>query len=128
MLTADVAKDDTVPVRMSEHKKQKLKKVCWYVGGRVVFVWACLMSLVGVVVCHLNSILQAARERTAGDAWFNLPATPITPELHNDLKVLRMRGAIDPQRHYKKADSKELPKYFQVPNENLISSSLHPHP
>ena len=59
VLTADVAKDDTVPVRMSKHKKQKLKKVCWYVGGRVVFVWACLMGLVGggVLGCHLISIL-----------------------------------------------------------------------
>ena len=82
---------------------------CWWCGGNA----------------SSFPFLQAEREHTAGNAWFNLPATPITPELHNDLKVLRMRGAIDPQRHYKKADSKELPKFFQVPNMNLDPSSLY---
>ena len=53
-------------------------------------------------------------DRSAGKEWFDLPATAITPELKNDLRILKMRGALDPSRHYKKNDTKELPKYFQV--------------
>ena len=53
-------------------------------------------------------------DRSAGKEWFDLPATTITPELKNDLRILKMRGALDPSRHYKKNDTKELPKYFQV--------------
>ncbi len=88
----------------------------------LAFGLVCSIST-GSDVASLSS-LQAERERTAGDGWFNLPATPITPELRSDLKVLRMRSAIDPQRHYKKADSKELPKFFQVQNYSLDSTSL----
>lgn len=94
-----------------------------------------LIGVIAIDVWGVTSLptLQAAKEHTAGDAWFNLPATQITPELRNDLKVLRMRGAIDPQRHYKKADSKELPKYFQVRNrssacEFRLQLSFYPHP
>jgi hypothetical protein len=54
------------------------------------------------------------KEKSAGSGWFHLPATPLTPELRNDLKLLKMRGAIDPKQHYKRNDSKELSKYFQV--------------
>ena len=88
----------------------------------LAFGLVCSIST-GSDVSSLSS-LQAERERTAGDGWFNLPVTPITPELRSDLKVLRMRSAIDPQRHYKKADSKELPKFFQVQNYSLDSTSL----
>lgn len=38
----------------------------------------------------------------------------MTAELERDLKIIKMRGAIDPKRHYRKDDSKELPKYFQM--------------
>ena len=55
-------------------------------------------------------------DRSSGKDWFDLPATTITPELKNDLRILKMRGALDPSRHYKKNDTKELPKYFQVCN------------
>ena len=58
--------------------------------------WWCVQFQL-VATCHLFPSLQAERELTAGDGWFNLPATPITSELRNDLKVLRMRSAIDPQ-------------------------------
>ena len=43
-----------------------------------------------------------------------MPAPQLTQELKNDLKLLRMRNALDPARHYKTADSKNLPRYFQV--------------
>ena len=75
--------------------------------------WWCVQFQL-VVTCHLFPSLQAERECTAGDEWFNLPATPITSELRNDLKVLRMRSAIDPQRHYKKADCTGSFRYKSV--------------
>ena len=59
-------------------------------------------------------VCQMQSDRSAGKEWFDLPATTITPELKNDLRILKMRGALDPSRHYKKNDTKELPKYFQV--------------
>ena len=43
-----------------------------------------------------------------------MPAPQLTPQLKNDLKLLQMRGALDPARHYKANDSKKLPRYFQV--------------
>ncbi len=38
----------------------------------------------------------------------------VTEEQKRDLEVLRMRGALDPKRFYKKNDAEAPPKYFQV--------------
>ena len=38
----------------------------------------------------------------------------MTPEIEQDLKILKLRNVLDRKRHYKKNDSKTLPKYFQV--------------
>lgn len=46
--------------------------------------------------------------------WFNLPATQLTPEIEQDMKLIKMRNILDRKRHYKKNDSCALPKYFQV--------------
>nr|XP_055023589.1 deoxynucleotidyltransferase terminal-interacting protein 2 [Misgurnus anguillicaudatus] len=54
------------------------------------------------------------REKTTGDGWFNMKAPELTEELKNDLKVLKMRSALDPKRFYKKNDREGFPKYFQV--------------
>ncbi|XP_028760042.1 rRNA-processing protein fcf2-like [Neltuma alba] len=64
----------------------------------------------------LNKLLRKQVKDTAGKNWFDMPAQTMTPELEKDLKLLKLRGAIDPKRHYKKGDSKSktLPKYFQV--------------
>eukprot|EP00744_Colponema_vietnamica_P005100 GILI01007504.1.p1 GENE.GILI01007504.1~~GILI01007504.1.p1 ORF type:complete len:167 (+),score=58.80 GILI01007504.1:107-607(+) len=53
-------------------------------------------------------------EDTAGKDWFNMPATPITPELKQDLTALKLRAFYDPKRFYKKDSGKALPKYFQI--------------
>ncbi|XP_073331986.1 deoxynucleotidyltransferase terminal-interacting protein 2 [Pagrus major] len=57
---------------------------------------------------------RVEREKSTGDAWFNMKAPEITPELKGDLQVLKMRGSLDPKRFYKKNDRDGLPKYFQV--------------
>jgi hypothetical protein len=62
----------------------------------------------------LKKIKKAEREKTKGSDWFNMKAPEMTPELQNELDVLRMRSAIDPTRFYKKLDSTAPPKYFQV--------------
>nr|XP_025648395.1 uncharacterized protein LOC112743395 isoform X1 [Arachis hypogaea] len=64
----------------------------------------------------LNKLLRKQAKDTAGKDWFDMPAQTITPELQTDLKLLKLRSALDPKRHYKKGESKSkaLPKYFQV--------------
>ncbi|XP_078264388.1 deoxynucleotidyltransferase terminal-interacting protein 2 isoform X2 [Rhinoraja longicauda] len=52
--------------------------------------------------------------KTAGDSWYNMKAPDLTDEVKNDLRVLKMRAAIDPKRFYKKNDREGFPKYFQV--------------
>lgn len=51
---------------------------------------------------------------TAGAGWFDLPATPMTPELEKDLKVLSMRGALDRKQFYRGGEQPGKSKYFQV--------------
>ncbi|KAG9459733.1 hypothetical protein H6P81_004241 [Aristolochia fimbriata] len=62
----------------------------------------------------LNKLLRKQVKDTSGKGWFNMPAATITPEIKKDLQILKLRSVIDPKRHYKKGDSKTLPKYFQV--------------
>lgn len=39
----------------------------------------------------------------------------MTPELKKDLQLLKMRGVLDPKRHYKKDDVKSLaPEFSQI--------------
>ncbi|XP_028668263.1 deoxynucleotidyltransferase terminal-interacting protein 2 isoform X2 [Erpetoichthys calabaricus] len=54
------------------------------------------------------------RAKTTGDSWFNMKAPELTEDLKNDLRVLKMRSAMDPKRFYKKNDRDGFPKYFQV--------------
>lgn len=58
--------------------------------------------------------VQAESSKSAGSGWFDMPAPQLTAELKNDLRLLKMRGALDPARHYKKTHSNSLPRYFQV--------------
>ena len=54
------------------------------------------------------------REDTAGSGWFNMKATEMTPEVKQDLKVLRMRSVLDPTRRYKRDDRRNAPKHVQI--------------
>ncbi|XP_005191274.2 deoxynucleotidyltransferase terminal-interacting protein 2 [Musca domestica] len=54
------------------------------------------------------------RSKTKGKKWFDMPATEVTEEIQNDLKILQMRSVLDPKHFYKKNDLKVLPKYFQI--------------
>ena len=72
----------------------------------------------------LNKMLREQVKDTSGKNWFDMPAQTMTPELQRDLKLLQLRDAIDPKRHYKKGNSKSktLPKYFQV--GTIVASPL----
>ena len=43
-----------------------------------------------------------------------MPATQIDDKLKRDLRLLRLRSAMDPKRFYKSADATKFPKHFQV--------------
>lgn len=73
----------------------------------------------------MKKLKKEQRDKTKGDAWFNMPATEVTEEIKNDLEVLQMRGALDPKRFYKKNPNKELPKYFQM--GQYVNSPLDYH-
>ncbi|XP_014622228.1 rRNA-processing protein fcf2-like [Glycine soja] len=73
------------------------------------------MALISSSMAYLHLLSFIASSKFKG-SLFNMPAQTITPELQKDLKLLKLRAALDPKRHYKKGDSKSktLPKYFQV--------------
>ena len=56
---------------------------------------------------------RAGQPETKGKGWFDLPAQTLDSETKNSLRVLKLRGAFDPKRFYRSADSTKLPKFFQ---------------
>lgn len=46
--------------------------------------------------------------------WFDLPRTHIDEKMKRDLRLLRLRAAMDTKRFYKTPDSTKFPTYFQV--------------
>ena len=54
------------------------------------------------------------KSQTLGDKWFGMKAQELTEEKKNDLLALNMRRGWDPKRFYKKNESKDLPKFFQI--------------
>lgn len=59
--------------------------------------------------------LQKRKKATAGSNWYNLPRTELTPELKRDLQLLKMRNVLDPHRHYKKDNTRDIvPEFSQV--------------
>ncbi|TPX38873.1 hypothetical protein SeLEV6574_g07551 [Synchytrium endobioticum] len=77
-------------------------------------VAAPIPSLSEAKQCEKES--EKMKTSTAGPSWFNLPAPDITPEIRQDLMILKNRSVLDPKRFYKREDKsrKELPKYFQI--------------
>lgn len=55
---------------------------------------------------RLNGAKKAAAAVTSGKGWFDLPATELTDEVKQDLRAVRMRGALDPKRFYKSMDGR----------------------
>ncbi|KAL9107568.1 MAG: hypothetical protein Q9227_007568 [Pyrenula ochraceoflavens] len=55
-----------------------------------------------------------SEKTTAGQDWFDLPRTEMTPHLKRDLQLLNMRSVLDPHRHYKKSGKMKVPVFSQV--------------
>ncbi|KAH0292088.1 Fcf2-domain-containing protein [Aureobasidium namibiae CBS 147.97] len=53
-----------------------------------------------------------SKKATAGEQWYNMPRTDLTPELKRDLQLLKMRNVLDPHRHYKKENGKMRPPEY----------------
>lgn len=45
--------------------------------------------------------------------WYSIPTKEITPEVKMDLKILKLRNALDPKRFYKSNDDSKLPERFE---------------
>ncbi|GAA5988892.1 hypothetical protein JCM11641_002113 [Rhodosporidiobolus odoratus] len=59
--------------------------------------------------------IRAKQPHTAGPKWFNLPATPLTPQLQRELSALRLSNALDPKKFLRGGAQKEkLSEFFQV--------------
>lgn len=50
---------------------------------------------------------------TSGSKWFDMPKGELTDSVKRDLKIIQMRAALDPKRHYKK-DKWQVPEFFQI--------------
>ena len=61
-----------------------------------------------------RAAVRKAASANSGPGWFNLAAPAFTPDLKRDLRLLRLRGAFDPKRFYKSADTGRLPEHFAV--------------
>ena len=62
----------------------------------------------------LKKLKKIEREKTKGKDWYNMSAPEMTEERQRDLELLQMRHVLDPKRFYKKNNSENLPKYFQI--------------
>ncbi|GAA6062276.1 hypothetical protein JCM10212_000936 [Sporobolomyces blumeae] len=59
--------------------------------------------------------LRANKPHTAGSQWFDMPATPMTPELKRELDALRLRNALDPKKFMKGGAKKDkVGEFFQI--------------
>jgi len=55
------------------------------------------------------------KEATSGKNWYDMPRLEETDEIKKDLEILKLRGTLDPARHFRKSDRKRAnPKYFHV--------------
>jgi len=55
----------------------------------------------------------AEKESSKGAKWFHMKRAEMTEEEKRDLKLLKMRKALDPKTFYKGDDMKGLPRFFQ---------------
>ncbi|KAI9718976.1 MAG: hypothetical protein M1812_003861 [Candelaria pacifica] len=61
-----------------------------------------------------RSLAEQEEIATAGEDWFKLPRTNLTPELKRDLQLLRLRSVLDPKRNYKKDNRSHVPVFSQI--------------
>uniref|UniRef100_A0A182QDA8 Fcf2 pre-rRNA processing C-terminal domain-containing protein n=1 Tax=Anopheles farauti TaxID=69004 RepID=A0A182QDA8_9DIPT len=63
----------------------------------------------------LRKLNRLERHKTKGKKWFDMSAPEMTPELQNELTLLKMRSVLDPKQSFKRIEKrKQLPKYFEM--------------
>jgi hypothetical protein len=68
-----------------------------------------------VVVNRLSKKIKKLEDaQTAGDKWFNMKKNVMTPNVKDELNLIKLRGNLNPNQYYKKPDWKGLPQYFQI--------------
>ena len=67
---------------------------------------------------------ESKKQETLGPKWFDMKAADITPEMKQDLMIIKNRAALDPKQFYKKETSTKVPKYFQVGLSSFLFESL----
>ncbi|GAA6055701.1 hypothetical protein JCM3770_001028 [Rhodotorula araucariae] len=59
--------------------------------------------------------LKAQKPHTAGAAWFDMPATPMTADIKRELDALRLSQALDPKRFMRGGAKKDkVGEFFQI--------------
>ncbi|GAA5851315.1 hypothetical protein JCM5353_004743 [Sporobolomyces roseus] len=75
---------------------------------------------------------KARQPHTAGSKWFDMPATPMTPELKREIDAMRLRNALDPKKFMKGGAKKEkIGEFFQIghvitPNSRATNNTSLP--
>ncbi|GAA5916247.1 Fcf2 domain-containing protein [Sporobolomyces salmoneus] len=75
---------------------------------------------------------KANQPHTAGSKWFDMPATPMTPELKREIDAMRLKNALDPKKFMKGgAKNEKIGEFFQVghiitPNTRATTSNSLP--
>ena len=64
----------------------------------------------------MKRLKKLEKEKTLGQKWEGMKAKELTPELKNELRILKLRNYINPSEFYKTSEFKKYPKYFQVEN------------
>src|SRR4051794_33025502 len=67
----------------------------------------CVADLKPVVVDSANAkhiSTTSTVRKTAGPEWFNMQTPDLTPEVERDLRMLRLRAYMRPDKFYKKDD------------------------
>uniref|UniRef100_A0A182NUM7 Fcf2 domain-containing protein n=1 Tax=Anopheles dirus TaxID=7168 RepID=A0A182NUM7_9DIPT len=63
----------------------------------------------------IRKLRRLERQKTKGKKWFHMSAPEVTPELQNELALLKMRSVLDPKQSFKRIEKrKQLPKYFEM--------------
>eukprot|EP01017_Pseudomicrothorax_dubius_P031092 TRINITY_DN3935_c0_g1_i1.p1 TRINITY_DN3935_c0_g1~~TRINITY_DN3935_c0_g1_i1.p1 ORF type:complete len:197 (+),score=54.55 TRINITY_DN3935_c0_g1_i1:137-727(+) len=71
-------------------------------------------KIAGIRKTRKEVVEKKQAEEDKLDDWYGMEKQTITPEVRDDLMALRLRQHLNPKQFYKTADSKKLPKYFQM--------------
>ncbi|XP_058120636.1 deoxynucleotidyltransferase terminal-interacting protein 2 [Anopheles ziemanni] len=72
------------------------------------------IARLGMSEAARQKLNRAERQKTKGREWFNMAAPEVTPEMKNELDLIRMRSVLDPKKVYGRVEKRSTPKYFEI--------------